>query len=63
MDENILKYRQKHKRCKFCKYLTYDSRAERICGTGFFKCKIKDKIIRNIDIKRFCKYYIVKEEE
>lgn len=45
MDENILKYRQKHKKCKFCKYLTYDSRAERICGTGFFKCKVKDKII------------------
>lgn len=62
MDENILKYRQKHKKCKFCKYLTYDSRAERICGAGFFKCKVKDKIIRSIDIKRFCGYYIVKEE-
>lgn len=39
MDENILKYRQKHKKCKFCKYLTYDSKPERILGTGFLNAK------------------------
>lgn len=56
MDENILKYRQKHKKCKFCKYLTYDSKPERMGGTGFFECKVKDKIYKKLNkFKKFLK--------
>lgn len=62
MDETIKQYRQKHKKCKFCTYLHYDSKPEILnIGSGFFECRVKDKIIRSIEIPRLCKSYVVNE--
>lgn len=69
MDEKILKYRQIHKKCKYCKYLKYDSSSERIGVPGFYVCKVKDKIIRGgipdmTNIPRwFCQCYEVQEDD
>lgn len=41
MDEKILKYRQIHRKCKYCKYLKYDTSGERIEVPGFYVYKVK----------------------
>lgn len=59
MDEKVLKYRQKHKRCKYCKYLVY--RSPRF-SPSYIECKAKDKLI-GVDIveipRWFCSCYEV----
>lgn len=69
MDEKILIYRRKHKKCRYCKYLKYDSSGERIGVSGFCVCKVKDKIIKDmfpdmVNFPRlFCRYYEVEGED
>lgn len=69
MNENILKYRQKHKKCRYCKYLGFDSHGEQIGVPGFYVCKVKDKIIKDMfpDMvnapRLFCRYYEVEGED
>lgn len=63
MDENILKYRQKHKKCEFCKYHKHITKGL-LCGANdYHKCILKNKLIYNVNFIRFCKYYSVKEEK
>ena len=61
--ENLMKYRQTHPRCKYCKYKRYVNNT--LCGTGFFKCELKDKVLFDTlfwNIKGiFCKWYQAKE--
>ena len=55
MDSVVKDYRQKHKRCKFCKWYHYYFN---ILTSSFSKCMIKDKIIYHLDYSRwYCKYY------
>ncbi len=60
MDEKMLKYREKHKKCTFCKYA-------RACPISsiYYICSLKSKVY-NFDYSRFhgffCKYYTVKEK-
>lgn len=60
MDENTIKYRQKHKRCRYCKYFR-----SRILPIPFLpeikECLLKDKKIDYENIPRFCKEYEVKD--
>ena len=68
MNEKVLKYRKRHKKCIYCTHLRYNSRAECCGGCGYFYCKAKDKIIKSIlpDMTRvprwFCQCYEVKDE-
>ena len=59
MDENMIAYRQKHKRCKYCKY--YTARTLPIPFSPEIKeWLLKDKKIDYENIPRFCKEYEVK---
>ena len=59
MDENMIAYRQKHKRCKYCQY--YRARTLPIPFSPEIKeCLLKDKKIDYENIPRFCKEYEVK---
>lgn len=56
IDENIIKYRTKHKRCKWCKYYHIVIPPYNICPS-YYECVLKDKII-NFDICAIpCRYY------
>jgi len=65
MTEKVLKYRQKHKRCKYCKYLRIHS--YRCSGSDYYCCEAKDKTINYLlpdmtTVPRwFCQCYEVKE--
>lgn len=66
MEEKILKYKNKHKRCKYCKHLKFDMGRDTV--PPFFMCLAKDKVIRDFlpdmtEVPRlFCQCYEVKEE-
>lgn len=60
MEEIILKYRQSHPKCKWCKFCKYNYAPCNLTA-NWYSCRVKDKIV-NIDIPRFCKYYQVKED-
>jgi hypothetical protein len=55
MDREIIEYRQKHPKCKWCKYYKHH-----YC---YDTCELKNKIIYFINLLRLCKYYQVEEEE
>ena len=65
MDEKVMEYRKKHKKCKYCKYLRLIvSNSHSV--PDYYKCIAKDKIIDDIlidmtNILRFCSCYEVKE--
>ena len=62
MNKIILKYRQKHKKCKYCKYYHVDGASW--MGIFYDHCKAKDIIIHSINIPRlFCSCYEVKKNE
>ena len=66
MDKRIKEYRKKHKKCKWCKYYKYESPSTKspwISCPDYEKCTLKDKIIHFTNLRRFCKYYELKEEE
>lgn len=52
MTDKVLKYRQKHKRCKYCKYLKEKS----LNGFYFFHCIAKDKPMIKLLLRSFCKH-------
>ena len=60
MEGIILKYRQSHPKCKWCKFCKYNYAPCHLTAS-WYSCKVKDKVV-NIDIPRFCKYYQVKED-
>lgn len=68
MDRKIKEYRQKHKKCKYCKYRKLDLSGGKLSIPPFYVCEVKDKIIRDMlpDMTRvprlFCKWYEVKED-
>lgn len=65
MTEKVLKYRQKHKRCKYCKHLKFNM--GRNTEAPFHVCDAKDKVISDCapdmtNVPRlFCMCYEVKE--
>ena len=65
IDEKVLNYRKKHKKCKYCKHLKLE--IPRINTVSpYYKCVAKDKIIRDFlpdmtNILRFCSCYTVKK--
>lgn len=63
MDAKIKEYRQKHHKCKWCKYYKYNSLQECHWITPYGECVLKDKIINYDNILRLCKYYELKENE
>lgn len=66
IDEKVLKYRNKHKKCKYCKYLRLIVPCVDIVP-AYYKCVAKDKIIQDTlpdmtNIRRFCSCYEAKEK-
>ena len=65
MDKEIIEYRKKHKKCRWCKWMQYFCKP--MFDFGYDECVLKDKplscfeMIQNIQAK-FCKYYKVKED-
>jgi hypothetical protein len=57
MKSEIQKYREKHKKCKWCKYYEYNTDWVGIDLYCYGVCKLKDKIINFESIPRLCKYY------
>lgn len=45
MDKNFIEYRQKHRRCRNCKYFT--SRTYGLDERSFFICKLKNKFLKD----------------
>ena len=62
-DINIMNYRQRHKRCRYCKYREYITKAF-LCSVSCNKCVLKDKYI-NINIWPLrgcmCQWYRAKD--
>lgn len=63
MDREIIEYRQKHPKCKWCKYYKHYYDEVGIDIYCYDTCELKDKIIYFINLLRLCKYYQVEEEE
>lgn len=63
MDKKIEEYRNKHKRCKWCKYYKHIIRENGIQFYSFDKCILKEKIINYPILAKVCKYYELKEEK
>ena len=62
IDNNILKYRKSHHKCKFCKY--YHIGGNNSLGLFYKECLLKDELISNIFFKNFlCKWYEINEKE
>lgn len=62
IDNNILKYRKLHHKCKFCKY--YHIGGNNSLGLLYKECLLKDELINNIFFKNFlCKWYEINEKE
>lgn len=57
-----LTWRLHHPKCVFCRWLKYDNTERLGLGcSGYFKCQIKEKIIRYINLPRhYCQCYEVK---
>lgn len=62
MDKEIREYRETHKKCKWCKFFK-TTVIDFLNISSIKECKMKDKIIYNENMPRFCKYYKVNEEE
>ena len=66
IDEKVLNYRRKHKKCKYCKYLKLEvPRIDTV--PAYYKCVAKDKIIRDMypdmrNVRRACACYEANEE-
>lgn len=62
MDDKILRYRKRHKKCKFCKYLiTVIPKID--CVPIYTECIAKDKVIVcDSTYRPFCSCYTVKED-
>lgn len=64
MDEKILKYRQKHAKCSYCKYCVYKADYQ---GGEFAYCKAKHKPLEDLFIdmtkvpRWFCTCYEVND--
>ena len=57
----MLKYRKKHRKCKFCKYYNVHSNLD--FGLFYKECILKDDLICNIIFKNsLCKWYQLKED-
>ena len=65
LDDKVLEYRKRHKKCKYCKHLKYISHFG--IGVDYHLCKAKDKIIKDLmpDMRElprlFCSCYEVKQ--
>lgn len=53
-------YRNKHKKCKYCKYYQHLVREVGFDYYSCDKCILKDKIISFPNLRNLCKYYEVK---
>lgn len=62
IDNKIIQYRKKHKKCKFCKYYEHIVKEVGIDIYSYSVCNLKDKIINFEELPRLCKYYELKEE-
>ena len=66
MDKEIIEYRKKHKKCRWCKWMQYFCKP--MLDFSYDMCILKDKplpyfeILQNLQAK-FCKYYKVKEDK
>lgn len=61
MEQNIREYREKHPRCKYCKY---ERLVMGITSYSYYRCELKDKYIGSLksDWKGiFCKWFKPKE--
>ena len=61
-DKNIIEYRQKHKKCKWCKYYKHIVKEVGVDIYSYDECLLKDKIIYFINAYRMCKYYELKRK-
>lgn len=61
-------YRQSHPRCRYCDFLFYENKPERLgVGSGYFKCKLKEKVIGDViffSVKgMFCQWFEVGDDK
>ena len=63
MNKEILEYREKHPKCKWCRWYKYNTLKDCHWITCYGECILKDKIIHYDSILRLCKYYKVKESK
>ena len=57
MSKEILEYREKHPKGKWCKWYKYNTWQDCYWITCYGECILKDKIIHYDSILRLCKYY------
>ena len=67
MDSKVKKYRKKHPKCKFCKYLKHVIPHVSIVPS-YYLCEAKDKIIKDFlpdmtEFPRLCSCYELKDEK
>lgn len=61
MDKQIIEYRKKNKKCKWCKYYHYFSKI--LLNISYDECILKDKILHSNLPAKWCKYYTVREDD
>jgi len=63
MDYKVIKYRTKHKKCKYCKYY---KACEDTVGFDYYNysmCALKDRALSFPNLRNLCKYYEVNTKE
>lgn len=69
MNDKVFDYRASHKKCKYCRWLTYVSPPAYLPTSGYYECLAKKKVIGSYlpdftNMPRlFCKCYEVENEE
>lgn len=67
MDENILSYRRRHPRCKYCLYSKIVSKGLMLGIPEYYVCKVKDKVLDDDFFWNlrgcFCKWFKPEEGE
>lgn len=59
MDKEIIKYRQKHPRCRYCKYCEIIVPPIALPMDSYYKCILKDKKVP-LHKGLFCKWFKIK---
>lgn len=57
-------YRRSHHRCRYCHFIFYENKPERLgIGAGYYKCTLKDRIISDFILfslrGMFCRWFEV----
>lgn len=59
-EDQVTKWRRRHKRCAFCRHIEY---LDNPCGISAYKCRVKEKLVYEWLPRPFCGLYELKTQK